>query len=286
MAMDEYSYAVGFDEGYESKEQECYQCELFPRVIPAIPLEYVGETKRNGGYTNTDPREWTKEEVEWVKSLKSRGYSVDDIAQSVGRSKTSVATKLKRIGKTVGKYNEDHVIEKYRVNAEYIKALKPKTVLDLYCGAKSFYCSNFQNIATTTNDKDNTVGADYHMDAFKLLCKLYAKNATYDVIDLDPFGSAFDCFDLAFKMARKGVVITFGEIGHKRWKRLDFVRTRYGINNIEEFNTEALIKVVQDIAARNKKRAVVFKKCEWLNISRVWFVLEPLKITEQWEGAE
>ena len=55
----------------------------------------------------------------------------------------------------------------------------------------------------------------------------------FDLIDLDPFGSAYDCFDLAIKMAKKGLCITLGELGHKRWKRLDFVSSHYGIDNID-----------------------------------------------------
>ena len=280
--MDEYSYSVGFDEGYQSREQECEQCELFPRVIPKIPGEYIGKMKRNGGFTKTNPREWTDEEVAWILLLKQQGFSDRDIAESIGRTLVSVQVKLKRLSKSDRSYNADHIEDKYAVNTAFVEDLKPKTVLDAYCGHGSFYRSHFDSLNATTNDKDDEIEADYHMDAFSLMCKLYAEKRSFDIVDLDPFGSAFDCFDLAFKIARGGVAITFGEIGHKRWRRLDFVRTRYGIDSMEQFNTATLIKAVQTIAARNKKDAIVYAVREWPNISRVWFRIEPLKTTEQW----
>ena len=105
----------------------------------------------------------------------------------------------------------------------------------------------------------------------------------YDLIDLDPFGSAYDCSDLAIKMARKGLYVTLGEMGHKRWKRLDYVKTRYGINNLDDFTSDNLIKKIQEIGIQNKKKLNVFACKDWQNISRVWFVIEPYKETSQWE---
>ena len=123
----------------------------------------------------------------------------------------------------------------------------------------------------------------YHLDALKLLCKLYCEGKTFDLIDLDPFGSAYDCFDLAIKMAKKGLVITLGELGHKRWKRLDYVERYYGITNLEDFTIDNLINHIQQLGMKNKKRLVVYEKKEWKNIGRVYFKIEPYKITKQWD---
>ena len=73
------------------------------------------------------------------------------------------------------------------------------------------------------------------MDALKLLCREYIGGKRYDLVDLDPFGSAYDCFDLACKIAKKGLCITLGEMGHKRWRRFDFIRTHYDIDCEEDF---------------------------------------------------
>jgi tRNA G26 N,N-dimethylase Trm1 len=106
----------------------------------------------------------------------------------------------------------------------------------------------------------------------------YSKNNKYDLVDLDPFGSAYDCFDLAIKMATKCLIITFGELGHKRFKRLDYVSRHYDINNINDFTTDNLIKEVIKIGKRNKKELTpVFIK-DWRNISRVYFEINNIKI--------
>lgn len=102
------------------------------------------------------------------------------------------------------------------------------------------------------------------------------------MIDLDPFGSAYDCFDLAIKMAKKGLCITLGEMGHKRWKRLDYVKDRYDITDLDDFTSLNLIKKIQEIGRYNKKNLIVFDYKDWQHISRVWFTIEPYKETSQW----
>lgn len=250
-------------------------------MVPRMPEEYKGQTNKNGGYTTSSPRVWTKHELEWVQKLIAEGYSIKEIAESTDRTVTSVSIKIKRLGKKDGGYNADHVEEKYKINDAFLNDIKPEFVLDCYCGKQNFYKDK---VAVVTNDIDETIHADYHMDALKLLCAQYQRGMSFDLIDLDPFGSAYDCFDLAIKMARKGIVITFGEIGHKRWKRLDFVSRYYGINSLDDFRLEKMIQHVQMIGRRNKKNLIVCYQREWRNIARVWFKIEPLKITEQWEG--
>lgn len=159
-----------------------------------------------------------------------------------------------------------------------MKEINPKTILDLYCGTKSFY----KELGATTNDINKSIESDYHEDAFKLICKLYCEGKKYDLIDLDPFGSAYDCFDLAIKMANKGLVITLGELGHRRWKRLDYVRTHYDIENLNDYTIENIIKYIQKIGKRNKKKLEVWKYKEWRNTGRVYFKISNIKITEQW----
>lgn len=250
-------------------------------MVPKMPEEYKGKVSKNGGYTSSSPRVWTEKEIDWVKQLIDKGYSNKEIAESVDRTLTSVAIKVKRLGKKDGNYNADHVKEKYEINQKFFAEIKPKTTLDCYCGNSMFYAGY---IGTISNDINPDIPADYHMDAHKLLCKLFCEDCKFDLIDLDPFGSAYDCFDLAIKMAQKGIVITFGEMGHKRGKRLDYVSRYYGINSLDDFCLEKMIQHVQMIGLRNKKNLIVCYQREWRNIARVWFKIEPLKITEQWEG--
>lgn len=264
---------------------ECMEQITFPlykETAPPMPEDYKGDSVRWGGITTTTPRQWTEKELEWIKSLQAKGYSKSQIAESVGRSEISVQTKLKRIGKAQGTYNKDHIQEKYMLNSRFLDEIQPTTILDLYCGTKSFY----KGTNTITNDIDKTIEADYHMDAFKLICSLYAQGKKFDLIDLDPYGSAYDCFDLAVKMARKGLVITLGEMGHKRWKRLDYVSRHYDICTLEEFTIDNLIAHIQKIGQRNKKALKVWAVREWRNIGRVYFTIENIKIMEQWERGQ
>lgn len=248
-------------------------------MIPKMPDEYAGEKMESCGYTLSQPRKWSDKEIEWLEIMLSCGYSFKDIAVSMDRTEVSVKIKAKRISKKDNTYNAKHVEEKYRVNREFLTAIKPHTVLDLYCGEKNFY----KDYRTTTNDISADIPADYHMDALKCICKLYSDGKKYDLIDLDPFGSAYDCFHLATKMAEKGLVITLGELGHKRWRRFDFVRPHYNIDSAADFTIEKIIKEIQRIGLMNRKELSVWKYCEWRNIGRVWFTVKRNKITEQWD---
>lgn len=113
------------------------------------------------------------------------------------------------------------------------------------------------------------------MDYLSFLCLMYLKDKKFDYIDLDPFGSCFDGLDLAIKMANKGLAVTLGEMGHVRWRRLDFVKYRYDIYSIEDFTSDNLIHKIQKIGRYNHKYLEVYCKKDWNNISRVWFIIKP-----------
>ena len=108
---------------------------------------------------------------------------------------------MKYVKKRDSTYNQLHITEKYDTNIKFIEMIKPKSVLALYCGVNNFYKGKVKNV--TSNDKDKTITADYNMKADKCIAYLYSQNKKYDLIDLDPFGSAYDSFDLAIKMAKK-----------------------------------------------------------------------------------
>lgn len=225
------------------------------REVPVIPPEYIGSYSKPCGYTDSAPREWTDAELGWIQQLKQEGYSIDEIAKSVGRTETSVSIKLKRLGKSNERYNEKHREEKYAANLEFFSAYKPSTILDAYCGTERWWLNNCPGCSVVSNDLNKEISATYNIAAEKLVAKLYAEDKTFDLIDLDPFGSAYDCFDLALRMAKKAIIVTFGEIGHKRWKRLDFVRRYYGIDNLSDFTTSRLIDEFRRIGWRQKKTA-------------------------------
>ena len=237
------------------------------------------------GYCKTQPRPWTQEQTETLLLLKAQGLKIAEIAQEMHRSISSVSIKLKRLSKTADTYNAEHLADKYEANSDFFRHFPAKTILDLYAGKKSFWSTHTRAIVTT-NDADHSIKADYNEKAERLIHRLYYEGQKFDLIDLDPFGSAYECFDTALKMARKGLIITFGEMGHKRFKRLDFVHRYYGIDKLQNFTTHNLIAEVQRIAARQKKKLLPVIIKEWRGISRVYFTIEKIKITEQWENRD
>ena len=247
-----------------------------------MPSEYKGEYTKNGGLTKFQPRKWTEKEIEWVNMLKEKGFNTKQIAECIDRDVTQVSIKIKRLGKKSMTYNQGHFEEKFTINYDFVKEIKPKSVLDVYAGFASVYKKlNCDNVIS--NDKNEKSNTEYHLDALDFVCQMYLDKRKFDLVDLDPFGSAYDCFDLAIKMAKKGLVITLGELGHKRFKRLDFVRRYYGIETLEDFTTDNLVKHIIKIGERNKKTLIPIYVKDWRNIARVYFKIEQLKITEQWE---
>lgn len=252
--------------------------EVEPLVAPDA---IFGKLKTPGGFTKSVPREWTQSEVSWALEQKQKGYSVNELAEALGRTPVSVQIKLKRLTKKADTYNSRNRNTKYEANDEFLRQIKPESVLDVYAG-NSWWREKVKN--TITNDKDASFGADYQLDALDLLCTMKLQKKKFDLIDLDPYGSAYECFDLACKLAKKAVVVSFGEWGHKRWKRVDFVKHRYGIVELDAFEPDTFIAEFQRIASCNKKEAKAQIVLRYDNFVRVYFVLSEIKVTEQWES--
>lgn len=238
--------------------------------------------------TKTKPRPWTKQDLVDLKDLKEKGYKNQTIAFILERSEVSIQIKWKRLHKKDNTYNKEHQLEKYETNKKFIDLIQPSSVLDLYAGEKPYYLelikelndlneNPFKTVVTNDKEKDYVIN-NYNDDALKVLCKLYYENNKFDLIDLDPFGSAYECFDLAIKMAKKGLIITYGEMGHKRWKRLDYVERFYNINTLEEFTIDKMIAKTQEIGIQNKKELIpVFVK-EWRNIARIYYKVNTITL--------
>lgn len=244
--------------------------------IPLLPLAYYGEYQYNNmkNMFNTIPRKWNRYEVLWMKALIDKGYTTEDICLSMKRSEPSIRNKRKKLLKKENNYGAEHYRKKHLTNMVFLEEIEPRTILDLYNGGNPQY----SQYRTTTNDMDDSYDCDYHMDAFRLLCKLYGENRTYDFIDLDPYGSAYDCFDLAVKMSKKGLAVTFGELYNFQFRRLDFVKYRYGISSMDEFTLDNMVKKVQEIGIMNKKKLELFHVSKYANIGRAWFKIKPYKV--------
>ena len=115
-------------------------------------------------------------------------------------------------------------------------------------------------IDVTTNDKNPEIKADYNEDAERLIYKLYYEKNIYDIVDIDPFGSLYECLELGVKMAKRGLCVTFGHLRLKQLRCLDFMRDRYGIETIDEMNVDSLIAYVIKVGRRNGKTLEVFRQ--------------------------
>ena len=232
-------------------------------------------------YTKTIPKKWSGEEIEQLKQDKASWMNISELAEKYGRSEVSISIKLKRLWKKNWQYNKQHIQDKYDTNYAFKNIIQPKNVLDLYCWVNMWWANNCMwNVYS--NDKDKSINCEYHEDAERLINRLWLEWDKFDVIDLDPYGSAFECFDKAIRMATKWLIITLWEMWHKRFKRLDFVRYRYDIETLEEFTVDRLINKIQRIGKANKKQLTPIFVKEWNRIARVYFKVEPIKITEQW----
>ena len=220
------------------------------------------------GVIKSVPRAWTEENIGELLGLKIN-KSIKEISKIIDRTEISISIKLKRLKFSNDTYNEKHREDKYKRNSLFIDEINPKNILDVYAG-NSYYKKN-TNIKVIDNDIKG-IETDYKLDAFEFLYK-FRKNK-FDLVDLDPFGSAFNCFDLAIQIAQEGLCVTFGEYGHKRWRRSDFVKSRYNINIYEEFETEKFNQYVIERAKIFNKELSVFYCANYGNIMRTYFKIK------------
>tara|TARA_R100001509_G_scaffold136136_1_gene89957 strand:+ start:278 stop:1003 length:726 start_codon:yes stop_codon:yes gene_type:complete len=220
------------------------------------------------GVIKSIPRKWTKENIKQLLYLKKE-KSIKEISKIINRTETSITIKLKRLKFSNDTYNEKHRTDKYKCNRLFISEIKPKNILDVYAG--NSYYKKTTNIEVIDNDIKG-IETNYKLDAFDFLFKF--KKKKFDLIDLDPFGSAFNCFDLALQIAQKGLIITFGEYGHKRWRRSDYVKNRYNIKTYQDFTPEKFNNYVIKRAKIYNKDLSIFISKDYGNIIRTYFKIK------------
>ena len=223
------------------------------------------------GVIKAVPRKWTEENIKDLLKLK-KTKSIKEISSIINRTETSIRIKLKRLKKTNDTYNDKHREDKYKMNRLFLYEINPKSILDVYAG--NSYYKKTTRIKVIDNDLNGEF-TDFKLDAFDFLYNFRKKK--FDLVDLDPYGSAFACFDLALKIAQKGLVITFGEYGHKRWRRSDYVKHRYNINCYNEFNVNSFNNYIINRAKIYNKELTVFVSKDYGNITRTHFKIKTIK---------
>jgi len=228
------------------------------------------------GVIKSIPKKWDEKEINLMQKMKSNGFTFKEIAKKLNRTETSIFIKNKRIKQKNDNYNKSHRKQKYLLNERFIEIIKPKTIFDVYAG-NSFYKNNIKtkNLKIVDNDKDKKNICDYNLESIDFLHKF--RNKKIDLVDLDPYGSCFECFDYALKIAQKGLIITFGEVGHKRWKRSDFVEHRYNIKTINDFSNKKFINYIIERALIFNKNLTPIFEANFKNILRVYFEIKIIK---------
>mgnify|MGYP006266448307 CR=1 FL=1 len=237
-----------------------------------LPDEHRGALLSANGLTNFQPRKWTTYEEDYVIELKEKGLSINSIARALGRDVVQVSIKMKRIAKKSHTYNDRHREEKYMANDVFLSIVHPEIVLDAFAGPFSYYMNRVPEVYT--NDVREEFGTYYCEPAEQLLPNLVQAGERFDLVDVDPFGSAYECLLPAIKLATRALVVTFGELGHRRFKRLDFVGPRYGITKIEDFTAENLASYVLKLAKDNGRKVELFQLKNWHNICRAYYLLD------------
>lgn len=254
-------------------------------VLPEhkYPKKGYGKPTHKAHNANGKGRKWPMAENLWLWWLKYYENLNDEmIGHCLKRSVESVENKLRSLRKKYGYYNCNHIAEKYRLNRELVKKINPKSVLEPYAGASHF--KTIMNEGTSsikkvlTNDTNKHYETDYTMDGVKFLnkCDGKGKGGKFDLVDVDPYGDVYSCIETAIKIARKGLIITFGELGHKRTGRLDNVSRSYGIVKPKDFNIKYLTKFVQRLGERHNKKLTPLFIMDKSNIARVYFTVEKL----------
>jgi len=222
------------------------------------------------GVIKSEPKNWLDAEIQKLLDLKKQGFSFDQIGTQLDRTAYSCNRKFYKLMKKLDTYNDKHRKQKYAYNNQFRHQIVAESLLDAYSGGVSWWKSN-----TDLRVVDNDIaieGADYKLDAFDFLYK--HRKSKFDIVDLDPFGSAYECFDFALQIAQKGIIITYGEIVGRRFNRQDFVEHRYGMNYVEDFTTNKLSEYVEKRGLIYRKILTPIIKAEMTNISRVYYKID------------
>lgn len=242
--------------------------------VPLMPEEFKSGVKFFVKYNGTIATKWTEDEESWCWNLFTQGYKYSEIAYSIGREEQATRTKMKRLKKKYNIYNDKHRDDKYQTNDLYLEYMSSKytidNVLDVFCGYEMFYSKRGYN--STNNDINKEIQCEYNLSANKLLKLMIKENKKFSIVDLDSFGATITYLEDALKLAENGLVMTLGELGHRRWKRLDFISKHYSnINSIEDITVDNFIDEIIKIASLKGVNLKAIYSKDWTNIGRVWF---------------
>lgn len=214
-----------------------------------------------------------------IFELAEEGFSCNHLSRKYGYDIQLIKSWISKQKKLENSYNSDHVEEKYIINKEFYDQVKPKSILDLYCGRSRFWASNYGKICkVVSNDnlKDPNANPDYKMtiDADKLLQAYLSVDYHFDLIDVDPYGSPKDCISAAIKLADKGLIITFGDFKNccKRFstEEKNYFYDFYGISLPKKNIT--IDHLAEFVIKLSNNKFKVWGIADWRNCDRIYFI--------------
>lgn len=217
----------------------------------------------------------------------NNGLSIPEISKKLNISKEQVYFDIRDYCLKIRSYGKNYSkgqFTKVKLDKLFVDFLSAKSVLDVFAGVKSQYRDFVKQVVS--NDIDKNTYNDYYMDASKFLAKLYSENKKFDIVDLDPYGSCFECIPLALKIAKKGIIISYGDFNNYRYKRYHIIFCRYNpfieekltSLNLEGFK-KLLIKHTKYIAKSYfKKELFIFNEYSpKYNFFRIYYQIKPFK---------
>ena len=221
----------------------------------------------------------TEEKIEEAIRLKSEGFSNQHIADKLGVGVTRIKDYLSIKKKKDNVYNLDHLEDKYGLNDDFFNIIKPKSILDTCCGQRKFWADYKKfgcKVVSNDNMHDEKASPDYLMTlkANQLLEAYKLAGTKFDLVDVDPYGNPADCLEAAVKVAKKGLIITFGEFKRMRYRYKNvgkkYFKEKYGIDM--SFDDITINDMADLIIKLSDNKFKVWKIGDWRYCDRIYFI--------------
>jgi len=174
----------------------------------------------------------------------------------------------RRIEKCIYDYNyrrriksnvyEDGQNLKYDADRAFAKEIQADTIVDAFAGDSRKY-SPLKNVNwIITNDIDQKCKTDFHLPADRFLAQMYGEARNVDLVDLDPYGSCWDCLPTAVKLARKGLIVSYGDFSNWRYKRWEIIQYQLGCvpESLEQYGQLLMLMTMRMGMTYAKKKLI------------------------------
>jgi tRNA G26 N,N-dimethylase Trm1 len=151
--------------------------------------------------------------------------------------------------------------------------------VDAFAGMNKKYAT-MKDVKVITNDIDQKCPTEYHLPADRFLSQMYADARNVDLVDLDPYGSCWDCLPLAIKLARKGLIISYGDFSNWRYKRWEIIQYQVGCipKDIDQYRGLLIGVTIQMAMSYAKKKLVpVYAFSPNKYFTRIYYQVQPGK---------